>query len=223
MEDEMQSLMIIPKQAAAIINDINNFPVTPVVDDQTNIVANENLKIVNKYWKEYLLFCEDRKKELYKPYKEFIDEIKIGEDLIKDWIFNQKKTIGSYSMELMRKENERRIEAQKQIDEERRKAAAEISAPVPEPTKPVFVEKSRVKTEFVNASVKMIPSGTITDIMAFLSALQKSKDGQGWYSLIVNINKAKLDAFCRDQGLNGQDKTFPGVQVTMTPDVRAGR
>ncbi len=244
----MNELMIsLPAEAVRIQKEIEAIPIIEVINEKTNIAANENLKIVNQFIKEFDAICEPERVRLITPLNVFYSLRKKASDMIDAWIKNQKLTIGKYGQEIIRKENEmRRIEQerinaeikaeidrlneQKRIEAERVGKEAIIEEFVPEEIKqeefipvqePVMQNEAKVKSVFVHGSVKEKAVGTITDLPLFLSTLIESNES-AWVNLICDkVNQSKLNDFLKSHGIDGRKNNYPGVFTEMVPDVRS--
>lgn len=232
-------IVSLPAEAVRIETEIERIELISVNDDRTNISAAENLKVVSKLLKDFELACEPERIRLRTPLDQFLGLKKQITDKIESWIRDQKKSIGAYSAELMRLENARREEIRSKQEEEarieaekkqaERKAEAEAvgaffepeQIPDPEPIpEPVQVEKAIAKSEFVNSSVKMKVSASVSDKGAFIATLLETGNA-AWINLIFDkVNQTKLNDFCKAMNIDGVKSKYPGLRVEMIPDVR---
>lgn len=199
----------LPQEAVAIRNDVSALEIIEVNDERTNIAASENLKLVNQRLKAFKDACEPERLRLREPLDQFLALKKEAEDAIETWIAQQKKTIGAFAQEIIRKENERRAAEQKQREDEFLPAQDVV-----------VMDQAKVKTEFVSSSVKEKPSAAVTDKVLFINTLI-STGNISWVNLIFDkVNQSKLNEFCKANSINGRDKLFPGLSVEMIADVR---
>ena len=188
------NISLLSESALSYANDINALSIIDIVDEQTNLAATENLKIANNYLKFFKNSCEPKRLELREPLDKFLDEKKLYEEKITNWITAQKKLIGAYNLAIMARNNE-------------------IADNKP-------VEQSLIKSEFVKANIKIKHTGLITDKAMFLACILETSD-ISWINLIFDkVNETQLNNFVKAHELDGITKNYPGLKIEESASVR---
>jgi hypothetical protein len=198
-----------PEEAIKLKEKIMSIQIIPVVDDHTNIKGCEQLKTIKLYKKEFEELLEPARKDLRKPLDDFLSLKKDACDQIDEKIKNQTDYIGSFGQEIIRKENERK--ALELTMQNELKGETKEFQPITE---------ARAHSEFVKSKVSEKPDAHITDLVVYAQTLLSSGDLTTFRLVFDKPNIVQVNKQCKRDGIDGREKSFPGLSVTMVPDVK---
>ena len=93
---------MLPVVADSIIANIDSIKLIKVIDERTNQAAIEQIKSAKLLINEFEEAIDWKRKELYEPYKQFLDRKKEVIDKINEFMKQQKKEVGSWELKKMK-------------------------------------------------------------------------------------------------------------------------
>jgi hypothetical protein len=228
-------IVSLPLEAVNLEKNIITIPIIQVKDDRTRIAADENVKIAKEDFKEFEAIVKPIREELLKPADDFQALRKAATDHINEWMKKQNDLIGAYGQKMIRLANEQRRIEQERINAERKAeidrinqeniSKAELEGTetkfvefIPQEAKPVLKDK-QTNSFYAKGTVSEKPDAHITDVVVYAQSLLSSGDLTTFRLVFDKPNIVQINKQCKRDGIDGREKYFPGLSVTMIPDV----